>query len=126
MRRPGHVTDDQMEALDIDTLVIDGIRSPAARARLFGEGAVAAAIKTDRSGTEPRSLTFLAEIVRRGGIAYASRLPEPLVTPEQSALARDWLAAALRGEAEDQTLARWLDAVAAILTMRREARRDWP
>jgi hypothetical protein len=68
---------------------------------------------------QPRSLTFLAEIIRRGGIAYAAALPQPLPTAEQSALIRPWLDAAVGPE---DALARWLDAVAVALDGRRSVR----
>jgi hypothetical protein len=93
---------------------------------LLGEGAftdslVPAALQADRLGVLPRSLTFLAEIVRRGGAAYAAELPEPLPTPEQAALVRPWLltAAAATATTTDEELARWLDGVAAVLETRR-------
>ena len=105
-------TDDQLLDVDVPAAIAAG--------RLSGEPVVAAAIRADRLGVLPRSLTFLAEVVRRGGIAVAAGLPEPLPTPEQSALVRTWLAAA---EAEDdQRFARWLDAVAAVLDARRAVR----
>ncbi|MGO1050633.1 hypothetical protein [Crossiella sp. CA198] len=50
---------------------------------LPGDLAVAAAITLGRLGTLPRSLTFLAEIVRSGGISYAAELSEPLPTQEK-------------------------------------------
>lgn len=91
--------------------------------QLDGESMVAAAILAHRLDAQPRSLTFLAEIVRRGGASYAAGLPEPMPTPEQSALVRDWLIA---GEGRDQSLARWLDAVALVLDARRSVRLSEP
>jgi hypothetical protein len=98
-----------------------------AHAALFGDGAIAAAIAADRLGAQPGSLTFLAEVVRRGGSAYAAQLPEPLPGAERAALARDWLdAASSAGAASpdpdvDLELARWLDAVAVILGVRQHS-----
>ncbi|MFI5895707.1 hypothetical protein ACIA5D_36990 [Actinoplanes sp. NPDC051513] len=89
------------------------------RAGRFSDALVPAALQADRLGVLPRSLTFLAEIVRRGGTAYAAELPEPLPTPEQSALVRPWL----HPEAGDERLARWLDGVAAVIEARRVSRR---
>ncbi|GAA0558591.1 hypothetical protein GCM10010172_47020 [Paractinoplanes ferrugineus] len=80
----------------------------------FTDSLVPAALQADRLGVDPRSLAFLAEVVRRGGLDYAARLPEPLPTPEQTALVRPWLAI---GAGSDR-LARWLDAVAAVLEAR--------
>jgi hypothetical protein len=84
-----------------------------------GDSTVAAAVRLHRLDTQPRSLTFLAEIVRRGGVLYAANLPEPMPTPEQSALVRDWLGA---GAGRDEAFARWLDAVALVLDARRSVR----
>jgi hypothetical protein len=122
MSRAGGLTDDQLQALDLDAILVEGLRSPTAAARLFGDGAVAAAIRADRLDVQPRSLIFLAEIVRRGGIAYAAGLPEPLTTAEQSDLVREWLAVAALAASGDQGFAHWLDAVAAILGMRQAVR----
>jgi hypothetical protein len=87
--------------------------------QLTGDSTIAAAIRAHRLDTQPRSLTFLAEIVRRGGRSYAANLPEPMPTPEQSALVRDWLSA---GTDRDEDFARWLDAVAVVLDARRSVR----
>jgi len=119
MSHPG-LTDEQLAALDVAELIADGLRSAGGTPRWFGDGAVAAAIQAGRLEVPPRSLTFLAEIVRRGGVAYAAGLPEPLPTAEQSALAKKWLLAATEGD--DNVVARWLDAVAVILGARHQAR----
>jgi hypothetical protein len=102
-------------AIDIAAALVDG--------RHTAEAAVAAAIRADRIGVQPRSLTFLAEVVRRGGLPYAVRLPEPLPTAEGSALVRPWMEAA--GERSD-AFARWLDAVATALEARRAVRLNGP
>jgi hypothetical protein len=81
----------------------------------FTDALVPAALQADRLGVQPRSLTFLAEIVRRGGTDYAAALPEPLPTPEQAELVRRWLTP----EVDDERLARWLDGVAAVIETRR-------
>jgi hypothetical protein len=80
----------------------------------FADALVPAALQADRLGVQPRSLTFLAEIVRRGGTGYAAALPEPLPSPEQAALVRPWLL-----PIDDEHLARWLDGVATIVESRR-------
>ena len=123
MIRPETTTDQQLLALDLGAVIADGLtaQAPAQARRLFAEGAVAAAIHADAADVLPRSLTFLAEIVRRGGIAYAAGLPSALPAPEPAALAQSWIAAALpAGDAS--TFARWLDAVAAIVEVRRSVR----
>jgi|SRR4051812_21390822 hypothetical protein len=102
-------TDEQFLELDVPAAIAAG--------RLSGETMVAAAIRADRLDVLPRSLTFLAEVVRRGGAAYAAGLPEPLPTPEQSELAKTWLESA-----DDVGFARWLDGVAAVLEARRAVR----
>ncbi len=108
-------TDEQLLTIDIAAALVDG--------RQTAEAAVAAAIRADRIGVQPRSLTFLAEVVRRGGLPYAARLPEPLPTAEGSALVRPWMEAA--GERSD-AFARWLDAVATALEARRAVRLNEP
>jgi len=115
-------TDQQLLVLDLDVVIAAGLAGRTAEQTrlLFAEGAVAAAIRADAAGVLPRSLTFLAEIVRRGGLAYAAQLPEALPTPEQARLARGWIAAAPAGESP--AFARWLDAVAAIVESRRSVR----
>jgi len=76
-------TDDEAITFDVAALLAVG---------RFTEALVPAALQADRLEVIPRSLTFLAEIVRRGGVAYAARLAEPLPTPEQTELVRPWLA----------------------------------
>ncbi|GIE75494.1 hypothetical protein Aph02nite_14440 [Actinoplanes philippinensis] len=112
-------TDEDAEREDVTALLGAG---------RFADALVPAALQADRLGTHPRSLTFLAEIVRRGGCATAARLPEPLPGPDQTRLIRPWLLAA--GEAPppspagpsfaaaDARLARWLDGVAALIDAR--------
>lgn len=114
-------TDEQLLAIDLTATIRTGLTFAGLTRRLFAEGAVAAAIHADRSGVQPASLAFLSEIVRRGGVAYACGVPEPLPTAEQSALVRLWLDAA-SGVGADNTFARWLDAVAMILGARHAVR----
>lgn len=89
---------------------------------------VAAALAADRLSVRPRSVTFLAEVVRRGGTGYAAALPEPLPGPRRAALASSWLAAVQRGRDPrahpdlDARVARWLDNVALVLAARHQAR----
>jgi hypothetical protein len=123
-------TDRQLAGLDVTALLREGLAAAGAagagtgRAELNGSGRIAAAIAADRLGVQPRSLTFLAEVVRRGGIGYAAGLPEPLPGAERAELARDWLSAAVgAGPGADKEFARWLDAVAVILGLRRRAAR---
>jgi hypothetical protein len=125
-------TDRELADLDVPALLRDGLAAGgagAARSELFGGGGVAAAIAADRLGVRPRSLTFLAEVVRRGGIEYGARLPEPLPGAERAALARAWLTAASAGAGTgagagtdaDEEFARWLEAVAVVLGVRQHA-----
>jgi hypothetical protein len=106
------------ELLDVD------VPAAIAAGRLSGDPIAAAAIRADRLDVLPRSLTFLAEIVRRGGVGFAADLPEPMPTPDQSILVASWLTAAAGGD--ETRLARWLDAVAAILDARRTMRINGP
>ncbi|MCE0446933.1 hypothetical protein LT493_27485 [Streptomyces tricolor] len=120
-------TDDELLATtDVAVLLRYGLTQDAFRTALFGDGAVAAAVTLDRLGVLPRSLVFVADIVRAGGLAYAAELPEPLPSPEPAALLRDWLRDATQaaGTPEAETrAARWLDAVAEIIALRRATRR---
>ncbi|NUR70532.1 MAG: hypothetical protein HOU81_06910 [Hamadaea sp.] len=114
-------TDAELSSLDVPALLRSGLPQDP---KLYAEGAIAAALAADRLGVLPRSITYLAEIVRRGGLDYARTLPEPLPEPEQAELAKSWLAAAAdvrwadAFEGGDAT-AKWLDAVAVILSARR-------
>jgi hypothetical protein len=109
-------TDDELAALDVPTLLRAGLGAGDGRTELFGDGAVAAAIRLDGVGVLPRSVTFLAEIVRSGGTRYAAELPEPLPQPAQTSVIRPWLDAASGSDGEE--MARWLEAVAAVLALR--------
>lgn len=117
-------TDAELAELDVAAMLRDGladIDGPAGQA-LFSEGAVAAAIVLDQLEAIPRSVTYLAEVVRHGGLQYALGLPEPLPAPPQAEIARSWLTAAEEASGDidgDRRMARWWEAVAAILAMRR-------
>jgi hypothetical protein len=100
-------TDDEAITFDVAALLAAG---------RFTEALVPAALQADRLDVIPRSLTFLAEIVRRGGVGYAARLAEPLPTLEQTELVRPWLE---QSGTADERLARWLDGVATIIEARR-------
>jgi hypothetical protein len=121
MRSHLTVSDADLAELDIVALLRDGLPHDPT---VFAEGAIAAAIELDRLGIQPRSITFLAEIVRRGGVDYAAGLPEPLPTPESAAVAKTWLEAAAGVRWRDNfeggnLMARWLDAVALLVNARR-------
>jgi hypothetical protein len=88
-------TDADLATVDVPEALRDGLRTAgAAHRHLFGDAAIAAALAADRLAVRPASLTYLAEIVRRGGVGYAADLEETLPAVEQSALVRAWLAAA--------------------------------
>ncbi|MFF7976790.1 hypothetical protein [Streptomyces sp. NPDC007905] len=123
---PATRTDDELLATtDIGALLRYGLTRDAFRTALFGDGAVAAAVTLDRLGVVPRSVAYVARIVRAGGPRYAAELPEPLPSPEASALLRGWLETAAQcadtPEGETRT-ARWLESVAEILGLRRDSR----
>ncbi|MFD4904234.1 hypothetical protein [Kitasatospora purpeofusca] len=121
MNTPQPRSDSRLAELDVEILLRFGLPNPGPhRSTLFGDGAVAAAITVDRLGVVPRALTFLGEVVRAGGTRFAAALPEPLPGPAAAA-ARGWLEAAstvVQGPQGDQLVARWLDAVAALLALR--------
>ncbi|KOU77631.1 hypothetical protein ADK57_01840 [Streptomyces sp. MMG1533] len=116
-------TDDELAEFDVNVLLRYGLTAAPGHRRtaLFGDGAAAAAVILDRLGTQPRSVAFLAEVVRAGGVAYAAELPEPLPRPEAAAVVRDWLEAATQlagGAPADEAAARWLGAVATIIELK--------
>ncbi|WP_317443909.1 hypothetical protein [Streptomyces collinus] len=119
-------TDDEVLATtDVAVLLRYGLTQDAFRTALFGDGAVAAAVTLDRLGVVPRSVSYVAKVVRAGGLRYAAALPEPLPSREASARLRAWLetAAQLADTSEGETrTARWLDTVAELLGLRRDAR----
>lgn len=121
MSTPHSMSDDQLAALDVEILLRFGLPAEGPhRSALFGDGAVAAAITADRLGVLPRALVFLGEVVKAGGTRFAAALPEPLPGPA-AAPARGWLEAAalvVHDPTGDQLVARWLDAVAAVLALR--------
>jgi hypothetical protein len=115
--------------LDIPALLRAGLTEESARRTLFGDGAVGAAIVLDGLHVIPRSLTYLASVVRAGGVRVAAGLPEPLPEPAQTAAVRPWLAAAADTVTTvdgDEHVARWLEAVATIVTARLTARGERP
>ncbi|MGW3202871.1 hypothetical protein [Streptomyces sp. NPDC001135] len=123
---PESRTDDEvLAATDVAVLLRYGLTREAFRTALFGDGAIAAAVTLDRLAVLPRSLVFVAGIVRSGGLAYAAGLSEPLPSPEPAELLRDWLTGAAQTattpEAEERA-ARWLEAVAGIIALRRTTR----
>jgi len=116
-------TDLDLAGVDVPAALRDGLGTTgAAHRHLFGDAAIAAALSADRLSVHPAALTFLAEIVRRGGVRYAAGIEESLPTEEQSALARSWLAAVHDLPSVDEACAAWLEAVAKILDVRRRHR----
>jgi hypothetical protein len=121
-------TDAELRGLDVPAAISQGLgltpESPA-RQELFTDAAIAAALAAEdlRAGAYP--LGFLARYIRTAGLAMALELPEPLIRPEQAELARDWMRAAAvaapSGDRGDE-FAQWLDMVAALLVLRRNAR----
>ncbi|GHI06967.1 hypothetical protein AQI88_34410 [Streptomyces cellostaticus] len=117
--------DDLLATTDVAVLLRYGLTQDAFRTALFGDGAIAAAVTLDRLGVAPRSVSYVAKVVRAGGLRYAAELPEPLPSPEASALLRDWLETAAQladGPEGEARVARWLDTVAEITGLRRGAR----
>ncbi|MFJ4840829.1 hypothetical protein [Streptomyces sp. NPDC088746] len=124
---PPDRTDDELALLDIPVLLRYGLTAGPGHRRtaLFGDGAAAAAVVLDRLGTEPRSVAFLADTVRAGGLAHAAELPEPLPGREAAVLVREWLLAGTElvgGVAADDTAATWLRAVATVIELKQLAR----
>lgn len=123
----GAIADTDLAQFDIAGMLGAGLSGEAevVRRDLFGIGAVGAAVILDRLGTFPRSLSYLAEVVRAGGVRYAAELAEPLPEPAQIAVIRPWLTAAVGvGDSVDvdDVMARWLRAVATVLVVRSAGR----
>ncbi|MFE6618259.1 hypothetical protein [Streptomyces sp. NPDC057740] len=119
-------TDEESAQTDVAMLLRYGIGAQGPRrTALFGDGAVGAAVTLDRLGVQPRSVAFLGRTVRSGGTAYTARLPQLLPEPTASDLVRGWLdaAAPVAGPVEgDEIVARWLEAVAELIGLRRTTR----
>jgi hypothetical protein len=91
------------------------------RRTLFADGAVGAAVILDNQRVIPRSLAYLAELIRAGGTRRAAALAEPLPEPEQTQTIRPWLSAAAETVStvdDDEDVALWLEAVASIVALR--------
>jgi hypothetical protein len=117
--------DADLARVDVPAALRDGLGTTgAAHRHLFADGAIAAALAAERLAAQPSSLTFLAEIARRGGVAYAAGVEAAMPTPEQSALVRSWLAAVRDLASVDDACATWLEAVAKILHVRRRFAAD--
>ncbi|MFD7922363.1 hypothetical protein ACFV3R_24455 [Streptomyces sp. NPDC059740] len=120
---PGYRTETELRALALPPLLRGGLPpgSPG-RTALFGEGAVAGALTLGDLGVLPRSVAFLAKVVRSGGVRYAADLSEPLPREEAATVVRGWLteaaAVAPQGLEGDEEVARWLEAVAAVMELR--------
>lgn len=124
-QRRRRTTDAELRTLDIPLLLRYGLTLGGAhRTVLFGDGAVAAALAAEDLGVLPRGMAFLGRVVRSGGLARAVALPEPLPGEEAAQVAHEWLVAA-HSVVEDgdvdgaETVARWLEAAAAIMELRR-------
>jgi hypothetical protein len=113
--------------LDVAAAITRGLSTGAeAGYALFTEASVAAAIEAENLGIGPVPLGLLGRLVRAGGITAALQLPEPLIGDEPAALARHWLEAAQAAGTKitvDAEFGRWLEMVAALVALRRSARR---
>ncbi|MGW2836341.1 hypothetical protein ACWCWD_00890 [Streptomyces sp. NPDC001493] len=124
---PPNLDDDELARLDITVLLRYGLTAGPGprRTALIGDGAAAAAVVLDRLGTEPRSVAFLADTVRAGGLARAAELPEPVPGREAAVLVHEWLrtgAELAGGITADDTAATWLRAVATIVELKQLTR----
>lgn len=123
---PPTKTDDELAALDVTALIRFGLPARGGmRTALFGDGVVGAAVTLDRLGVVPRAVAFLARVVRGGGLSFAAGLEEPLPGAEAARTVRAWLAAAETvacGVDDEDTLVRWLEAVAEVMALRWENR----
>lgn len=112
--------------LDVATALRRGLAADGPdRRAMFTDAAIAAALAAEELRVGAYPLGFLARYVRTAGLAMALRLPEPLIRPEQAELARGWMHAAAMAAPDadrDDVFARWLEMVAALLALRRNAR----
>ncbi|RAJ70066.1 hypothetical protein K378_01227 [Streptomyces sp. Amel2xB2] len=126
---PGR-TDEELARSDLPAMLRYGLSFAGPhRTALFGDGAVGAAVLLDRRGVPPRAVAFLAKVVRSGGVRYAAGLPEPVPGAQAAATVRSWLESAAdvaNGLDGDETTARWLEAVAEVLGLRRTHRTHRP
>ncbi|MEW9520902.1 hypothetical protein [Streptomyces tubercidicus] len=124
-QQPGKTDSELLETTDVPALLRHGLGANGPhRTAVFGDGAIAAAITLDRQGVLPRSVAFLAKVVRSGGTRYAADLDEPLPGETGARTVRAWLtdaAGVVQGVEGDETVARWLEAVAAVMELRHEA-----
>lgn len=118
---PGR-TDDALAQSDVAAMLRYGLSFGGAhRTALFGDGAVAAAVRLDRLGVPPRAVAFLAKTTRAGGVRYAAGLEEPVAGADAAGTVRSWLetaATVVSGPDGDENVAGWLQAVADILALR--------
>jgi hypothetical protein len=110
--RQGGLSEAELLDLAVADIVAAALRTTDPARQLLITAATPAALQAVRAGVQPRSMRFLAEIVRRGGIEVAAGLTEPMPTPGQTAVVGPWLAVA---HGDDEIFAGWLDAVAAIM-----------
>ncbi|NEW54723.1 hypothetical protein GV794_03440 [Nocardia cyriacigeorgica] len=118
--------DSALRRVDIAAAIATGMPKPGpARVALFGDGVVAAALAAEDLTTDAYSLEFLADCVRSLGVNAALELPEPLIGVERTELVRGWMSAACAESgidvARDELFARWLEAVALVLSARARA-----
>ncbi|MBO0869546.1 MAG: hypothetical protein J2P15_13370 [Micromonosporaceae bacterium] len=128
-RRP----DSELLDLDIPAAIAAGIAGGKVQHRsMFTDAAIAASLRLEEHGVGPYPVLFLAGYVRSAGRVAALALPQPLVGSEPAELARRWLAASCPADGApagddidaDIMFARWLEMVAALLSLRRSARRS--
>ncbi|MBF6081687.1 hypothetical protein IU485_09980 [Nocardia cyriacigeorgica] len=114
--------DSALRRVDIAAAITAGIPEQGpARVALFGDAVVAAALSAEELATGSYPLQFLASC-RSLGLDAAVELPEPLIGAERTELVRGWMSAA-RAEpgidvARDDLFARWLEAVALVMSVR--------
>ncbi|MFD4948738.1 hypothetical protein ACFVYE_01185 [Streptomyces sp. NPDC058239] len=112
-----------LAATGTEALLRHGLSRDTFRTALFGDGAIAA-VTLDRLGVLPRSVTYVAKIVRPG-LAYPAGPAEPLPSGAASACLRDWpeAAAQVAGTRDDEArAARRPDTVAELIGLRRGSR----
>ena len=99
MSRPGMRTDERLSTWTSPTAITAALRTADPARQLLISARSPAAMQAAGPACGPDRVSFLAEIVRRGGIEYAAGLPEPMPTPEQGAVSPSGCAGARRRSA---------------------------
>ncbi|WP_067722005.1 hypothetical protein [Nocardia yamanashiensis] len=120
--------DRQLLEFDVESALASGMRPAGADCGgWYTTAIIAAALRAEEVAIDSSGLAFLAGYVRASGLATVSSMPELFTGHAREQLVRGWIAAAMSGPqpvgvAFDDRFARWLDAVATVLSARERNR----